>query len=191
MTGPAGNPDPAAQVWRVEVRMPVFSDGKFEGWPVGWQSMNRLPSGVYTKARAGSPPPARLGKIDWDRARRDWRTAAYLALLEAKVPPGLGRIELGIELRFPDRRRRDTDNPGPTLKAIVDALGKRRLYRSKNKKKDYGIVYELGREIIPDDAPQYLVRKDITIGEPLGRDNPIKGIVVLTIRQLPAEEEVA
>ena len=91
-------------------------------------------------------------------------------------------------MRFPDRRRRDTDNPAPTLKAIVDALGARRLYRSKAKKKDFGIVYEPGREVIPDDAPKYLVRTDVTIGEPLGRSNPIKGIVVLTIRQLPLEE---
>jgi hypothetical protein len=167
--------------------MPVFSEGKFEGFPVGWQSLNRLPSGVRSRGRRGDPPPAVLGKVDWDQARKDWRTAAYVALLEAKVPRHLGRIELQIEMRFPDRAHRDTGNFEPTLKPIIDALGGKRLYRSKATTKNYGIVYEPGREIIPDDTPRCLVRTNATIGEPLGRNNPIKGIVVLTIRRLPME----
>lgn len=192
MTGPAGKPGPATEgVWRVEVHMPVFSRGKFEGFPVGWQSLNRLPSGVRSRGRRGDPPPSNLGKVEWDQARKDWRLAAYLALIDAKVPRGLGRIELQIEMRFPDRAHRDTGNFEPTLKPIIDALGGKRLYRNERKKTDYGIVYEPGREIIADDTPRHLVRTNATIGEPLGRTNPIKGIVVLTIRQLPAEETAA
>lgn len=182
MTGPAGE-----AVWRVEVPMPVFSKGKFEGWPVGWQSLNRLPSGVRSRGRRGDPPPPTLGKVEWNQARKDWRLASYIALLAAKVPRGLGRIELGIEMRFPDRAQRDTGNFEPTLKPIIDALGNSRLYRSANVKEDHRMVYEPGRKIIADDTPNNLVRPNATIGDPLGRNNPIKGIVILTIRQLPLE----
>ncbi len=190
MTVPLGKPGPATEgVWRVEVHMPVFSKGKFEGWPVGWQSLNRLPSGVRTAGRLkNGGPPGTLGNVDWDQARSDWRTAAYVAVIAAKVPQHLGRIECQIELRFPDKKERDPGNFEPTVKPCIDALGPYRHYRSKRKKSDFGIVVELGRNIIVTDAPRCLVRPNATIGEPLGRDNPIKGIVTMTIRQLPIEE---
>ncbi len=168
--------------------MPEFSEGRFVGWPVGWQSLNKLPRGVWTRKNKNGSPAATLGQVEWDLARKEWRTAAYSALIVAKVPRHLGRVELSIELRFPDMKERDPGNFEPTVKPCIDACGPQRRYVSKAKKKDFGVVVELGRGIIPTDAPRCLVRPNATIGEPLGRNNPIKGMVIMTIRPLPLEE---
>jgi hypothetical protein len=171
--------------------MPDFHKGKFRGHPVGWLSLNRLPSGVRTRPLKDGRPPSVLGKIEWGLAVEAWRLASFEAIVVAGVPRNLGRIELQIELRFPDLAERDTGNVEPTLKPIVDALGKGRVYRSKAKKTDHGMVVEPGRGVIDTDGPRNLIRPNITVGEPLGRTNPIKGIVVMTIRQLPAQEAAA
>lgn len=189
MSAPASRPEPATPStgWRVEVVMPTFSEGRFAGWPVGWQSLNRLPTGVRCRKRKDGGPASPLGKIEWDAARREWRQAAYAAVIAAGVPRHLGRIEVTVELRFPDASERDPGNFEPTIKPCIDALGPQRVYRSAAKKKDYGLVVELGRGIIETDAPRCLVRPNAVIGEPLGRANPIKGMVILHVRQLPLE----
>ncbi len=173
MSAPASRPESAdtAKVWRVEVVMPVHTEGRNRGKPVGWQSLNNLPANVQQK-------------IDWDRARREWRIAAYIATVAAAVPRHLGRIEVTVEFRFPTRGDRDPGNLEPTVKPCIDALGPQRVYRSKAKKKDFGLVVELGRGVIETDSPRHLARPDPIIGEPLGTKNPIKGMVILHVRQL-------
>jgi hypothetical protein len=155
--------------------MPVWESGKKAGEPVGWLSLNRLPT-------------TRWQKVAFDKVRGLWRTGAYSALVVARVPRGLARAEVAVELRFTDRTVRDPSNYELTIKPVIDALGPQRIYESKAKKKDHGIVVEHGRGVIPGDDPRYLVRPNTTVGEPLGRTNPIKGIVTLTIRPLPALE---
>lgn len=165
LTGPAPPPG-----WRVEVTMPVFGVGV----PVGWQSLNKLPTTVRDKIR-------------WDAARREWRQAAYAAIITAQVPRNLGRISATIELRFPDRTVRDPANFEPTIKPVIDAFGPQRVRRSPQKKKDFGIVVELGRGVIPGDDPRYLTRPNPIIGPPLGRQNPIKGVIIVHVQQLAGE----
>jgi hypothetical protein len=177
MTETASRPDPAAtdRTWTVVVNMPVHGTGKKAGQPVGWQSLNNLPSGVPDK-------------IWWDKAKKAWRLAAYSAIVNAGVPQHLGRIEVGIELRFTETRDdRNAENFEYTIKPIIDALTKQRTYTVviKNKPK---LVIELGRHIVPGDDERYLVRAGrVTIGPPLGRKSKVRGQVILTIRQLPQE----
>lgn len=176
MSTTASQPTPALPTadWRVEIPMPVLSAGRKAGQSAGWLSLNRLPTSV-------------AAKIVWDQAKKDWRLASFMALVVANVPRNLDRIEVTVELRFPDRKIRDTGNYEPTLKPIIDALGPQRVYRSANVKKDHGLVVEIGRGIIPSDDPRHLIRPHAFIGEPLGRSNPIKGVVVLHIRNLTPE----
>lgn len=178
MTRPASRPDTADtatdRVWTVVVDMPVFADGKKFGQPVGWQSLNNLPSGVK-------------GGIEWSKAKKQWRLAAYNAIVAAGVPQRLGRIQVGIELRFTETREdRNSENFEYTIKPVIDALAVQkvntRVYRGKPK-----LVVELGRHVVEGDDPRYLVRGHPTIGKPLGRKSPIRGQVILTIKQIPTE----
>jgi crossover junction endodeoxyribonuclease RusA len=52
---------------------------------------------------------------------RAWRDAAHLLAKAARVPK-LYRVALTAELRFGDKRRRDTPNYYPTIKAAIDGL---------------------------------------------------------------------
>lgn len=75
----------------------------------------------------------------------NWRQAGHWAA-KAERLPRLRKAQIIATLHFADRRRRDSHNYYPTLKAIVDGLV------------DYGLL--------PDDSHQYLVGPDIRMGEP-------------------------
>jgi crossover junction endodeoxyribonuclease RusA len=68
-------------------------------------------------------------------------TVAWLARA-AKIPSGR---HLTVELVWApgDRRRRDADNPWPTLKACCDALAR-------------GRADLIGLDLVPDDTPEYM-----------------------------------
>lgn len=94
-----------------------------------------------------------------DPRRRIWRDAANVYARAARLPK-LGRAHITAELRFRDRRRRDSHNYYPTLKAVIDGLV------------DYGLL--------DDDSSEYLVGPDIRLG-------PVTttaiGELVLTIKE--------
>lgn len=84
--------------------------------------------------------------------RLHWRAKANLTsdirltsglFLRAKGVPKLQRAEVWLEWVVPDQRRRDTDNPVPTLKACADALV------------DVGII--------PDDTPEFVSKSETQI----------------------------
>lgn len=144
--------------------------------PVGWLSLNDRPGGRGAAIAA------------W-RAKTAWRTAAYNALLRRRLPTGLARIYVQVEFRFPDRLHRDPSNFEPTVKPIIDALQTTRQYHRKKRGGGLELVVEPGIGMVLGDDPRYLVRgPELPVGEPLGRANPIKGVVILHIVPLPPEE---
>lgn len=64
-------------------------------------------------------------RLHWARAREIgdvWRDAACWWATANKLPKGLPACELRVTFPVKDRRRRDSDNPAPTVKRIVDGL---------------------------------------------------------------------
>jgi hypothetical protein len=119
------------------------------------------------------------------RSRRTWREAAYLWAATAKLPRGLAKIRIDVELRFTAVRRRDAPNYHPTvIKPCVDALGPQRIVRGKN-----GIRVEPGWGLIPDDTAEYLDLTSPRIGVPVPRGSYPHGLVVLTITDLTPTPE--
>jgi crossover junction endodeoxyribonuclease RusA len=90
---------------------------------------------------------------------RAWRTAArYNAVRERlpECPPSFARVTFPVR----DNRRRDADNPAPTVKAIVDGLV------------DAGVW--------PDDTPEWVE----TLGSRFA-----KGADVVTVELIPRETQ--
>lgn len=177
MSAPAHRPTPhpLAEGWRVEIPMPVFPDGRQRGEPVGWLNLNKLTGGV------------RGAQQRW-RVKKQWREAAYAAYRAHRLPRGLDRIYLQVEFRFPDKVRRDPANYELTIKPIIDALQPERCgVRYNPAKKRREPFVDKGWGVVPGDDPRYVVRgPELAIGEPLGRGNPIKGMVILHITPMGA-----
>lgn len=91
------------------------------------------------------------------KAIAEWRRAAGWLARAAKLPH-LHRAHIEATLHFGDKRRRDTANYHPTVKAIVDGLV------------DHGLL--------DDDSHEYLIGPHLFMGE------PGKPRVVLTIREV-------
>jgi hypothetical protein len=179
MTEPAGRRAPTvlAEGWRIEIPMPVHgpdAPSRLRGKPVGWLSLNKLAGGV------------RAAQDRW-WVKKAWRLAACLAYQRHRLPRGLPRIYIEVEFRFSDRTRRDPSNLELTVKPIVDALQPERSgIRYNPAKKRREPFVDKGWGVIPGDDPRYVVRgAEMEIGEPLGRTNPIKGMVILHIKPLP------
>jgi crossover junction endodeoxyribonuclease RusA len=73
-----------------------------------------------------------------------WRTAAYVAASNAKLPKGLSRVHIVAHVVKPTSRAYDVHNLLPTLKAAIDGLV------------DYGLIQ--------DDSNEYLVGPDLRQG---------------------------
>lgn len=176
MTAPAGRRAAAitASEWRVEIEMPVHVDGRDRGKPVGWLTLNKIQGGVW-------------GAIGRWRAAKAWRIAAYDAYKRAKLPRGLRCVYVEVEFRFPDRTRRDLPNFELTVKPVIDALQPEKSgmrYNPHLKRK--APFVDKGWGVIPGDDRRYLIRgPELPPGEPLGRQNPIKGMIILHITHLP------
>lgn len=124
-------------------------------------------NGGETVTIAFPPPADRLsmnGRYHW-RVRsartKAWRTVAYMTACErfgfqrpARRKPMFVRVTFPVK----DNRRRDADNPAPTVKAIVDGLV------------DAGVW--------PDDTPEWV--------ETLGSRFK-KGATVVTVELIPRE----
>jgi hypothetical protein len=115
--------------------------------------------------------------------------AAAAAYERAALPKGLGRIYVEVVFRFPDLIRRDPDNYSATVKPTIDALQPRKVRHVQNKKTGkLEIRVDAGWGVIPADDPRYVVRgPEQPVGEPLGRDNPCKGVITVRIVPLPPE----
>ena len=64
-------------------------------------------------------------RLHWGRAhalKEQWRDAAYWWARSNRLPRGLPACDVRVTFPVNDRRRRDSDNPAPTVKAIVDGL---------------------------------------------------------------------
>jgi hypothetical protein len=71
-----------------------------------------------------------------------------MAKVRAAKVPALDRIAVDVEWVVPDRRRRDSDNAAPLLKAIYDGIGA-----------DRGV----SARIVEDDAPEFMDKRGLRI----------------------------
>lgn len=116
--------------------------------------------------------------------RRAWREAAYGRAALAKLPKGLARVRIDVELRFTTRRRRDAPNYyGDVIKPCVDALSPEKRVKAKSG----GVRVERGWGLIPDDTAEFLDLTAPRIGEPVPKGLHPYGLVVLTITDLTGE----
>jgi hypothetical protein len=156
----------SAAGWTIEIQMPVRA-----GRPVGWLTLNNIK------------------KMPWRRRyaiEQAWRKAAYDAFVQAGLPAGLGRIQLTIQFRFADLVQRDRDNQELTIKHLIDALKPLKKKVKTDKRGRSKVSVEWGVGAVADDSPRYIQRTaDLPHGTPLGRKNPVRGIVVFHIVQLP------
>lgn len=112
--------------------------------------------------------------------RRAWRESAYWHAAAAKLPKGLGRVRIDVELRFTTNRRRDAPNYYPeVIKPCVDALSPPKQVKSKN-----GVRVEPGWGLVSDDTAEFVDLTAPTIGPTVSRAEYPHGLVVLTITDL-------
>ena len=104
------------------------------------------------------------GRGHWserNKISQQWKMAAWALARQARIP-AVQRVSLLAEYRPPDRRRRDSDNFTPTVKACID-----------------GIV---AAGVIPDDeAPRYVADITCRIGKPV-----LHGQLVVRITEVAA-----
>lgn len=81
------------------------------------------------------------------RETKRLRGDAHTLAISARLPKGLDLVEIILHWQPNTRRQRDTDNPTPTLKALIDGL------------RDYGLI-------VDDDSTHVTSRCVI---EPIGR----------------------
>lgn len=112
--------------------------------------------------------------LPWDRPpltanqRLHWAVKAKLtkhirvtAARLARDVPFLDRVEVELVWVVTDRRRRDAENPVPTLKALCDGL--------------------VDADVVPDDTPGFMVKRMPVIRFEAGGVRRLE----LTIRELP------
>jgi hypothetical protein len=114
------------------------------------------------------------------RRRKAWRETAYWHAAAAKLPKGLARVRIDVELRFTTNRRRDAPNYySDVIKPCVDALAPQKRVKSAK-----GERVEPGWGLIPDDTAEFLDLTAPRIGETVSRMDYPFGLVVLTITDL-------
>lgn len=108
------------------------------------------------------PPLSLNGRYHWaTKARLTKEVRAWTREAALYRVPSLDRAHVVLHWVPRDRRRRDTDNPFPTLKAAIDGL------------RDAGIV--------PDDSSEY-VTSAVVIDPPNSKDPHI----TIEIKEIPA-----
>lgn len=106
-----------------------------------------------------------------------WRTAAWAAAKQAKLPTGLQRVRIDIAIQPPNRNLRDPDNLRPTCKAIVDGLGPPFVRMPSGRSKGAAAP---GYGLMPDDNPKYVDGPYPEVIDPA----PPRGAVAVTIVDL-------
>lgn len=137
------------------------------------------------------PAPDKLvsanARLHWRAASpitRTWREAVYVHAKAAKLPKGLARIRVDIELRFPTGGRRDSANYYTGMKPTVDALASERRQVVKKGPRAGQIVIEPGYGLIVDDTPEFLDGPFIRVGPSGKTPGAPFGQVILTITDL-------
>jgi len=69
-----------------------------------------------------SPPLSLNDRMHWAQKARITKELRTLAYVHARKIPDLVRCHVELVWYVNDRRRRDSDNPFPTLKALADGL---------------------------------------------------------------------
>lgn len=175
---PAPTVPPSGEGWTVVVNMPLFEKGRDAGKPVGWLNLNTVHRLHWSKR----------GPIE-----KLWRKAAYNALLKKRLPKGLPRARVQIEIRCDQHKKRDVaQNYWPTFKRVIDAVQPFNQYTRIGKNGKPELVIEWGVGLIPGDHKDFLDLPEPVEGPTLGRDfkvngMPVNGQVILHITPLPAE----
>lgn len=111
-----------------------------------------------------------------------WRSATVNYAVQARLPQGLDRVGIAAVARFWGRPPvRDTMNLWPTLKAVVDGLGRTSQRTVK------GVTHiSPGYGLIPDDNNKHLIRTNLEMGPSLGPEKlwGPSGILTLTITEI-------
>ena len=135
--------------------------------------------------------PARMlsanGNKPWREtanAKREWRAATYVLAKSARLPRGLDRVRVDVELWFNVQRERDEPNYHPYVaKPIVDALAAERKVRDRRQPTGWRI--EPGYGLIPNDTKRHLDGPHIHIGhQSVPRREYPHGLAVVTITDL-------
>lgn len=136
------------------------------------------------------PAPAEMlsvnGNPHWRRTspvRKTWREAMYIHAKAAKLPTGLARIRVDVELRFPTTSRRDAANyHAHVVKPLVDAFGP-----PINTIRAGKAIDAPGLGVIADDTAQYLDGPFVRYGGkcPDPKQTPF-GEVLVTVTDLSA-----
>ena len=121
--------------------------------------------------------------------RRAWREATVQHAKAAKLPKGVAKIRVEIELRFPTGGRRDAPNYySYVTKPIIDALGPSRTYTIRKGPRAGLVVHEPGYGMVCDDTAEYVDFPTPTIGPVAGRKPTAPyGEVTVTITDLSGE----
>ncbi|MCG5464179.1 hypothetical protein MED01_002344 [Micromonospora sp. MED01] len=116
------------------------------------------------------------------RRRKTWRETAYGRIALAKLPRGLTKIRVDVELRFTTNRRRDAPNYySDVIKPCIDALAPEKRVKLLNRP---GHRVEMGWGVIPDDTAEFLDLTAPKIGPVVAKTLHPFGLVVLTITDL-------
>jgi hypothetical protein len=110
------------------------------------------------------PAPAPMISTNTNRSwratspvKKQWRDATFRYAQLWKLPTGLQKVHIRVELRFPVGGRRDPPNYyGLVAKPIVDGLASGRRYTITKGSNAGTRVIENGYGLIPDDSPTYL-----------------------------------
>lgn len=129
----------------------------------------------------------RMHRMAFARLVKQWREAAYLAAVAAKLPKGLARVRIDGVARFRGHpAARDRLNLAPVVKAAVDGLGPQRVRKTRNRKTGALKIHTaVGYGLVPDDDDKHVDGPYPTIGDPLPKAayGP-SGVLVLTITEL-------
>lgn len=81
---------------------------------------------MWTLELPYTAPPLSLNKrMHWgqaDEIKQQISADVYKLATEQRLPKGLAMVRVSLHWLVGDRRRRDVDNPAPTLKAVLDGL---------------------------------------------------------------------
>jgi hypothetical protein len=113
------------------------------------------------------PAPAEMlsvnGNPHWRRTspvRKTWREAVFVHAKAAKLPVGLAKVRIDVQLRFPTNGRRDAANyHSNVIKPLVDAYGP-----SINTVRAGRAIVAPGYGLIADDTAEFLEGPFVVLG---------------------------
>jgi hypothetical protein len=138
-----------------------------------WKLIIPAPAVMYTENTT---------KSHWvtSPAVKAWREASFVYAQQARLPKGLGRVRIDVQLHFTDTRERDALNLHKyVVKPLVDGLSRSRTVKTKK-----GFRVEVGYGLVPDDNPRHVDGPYPTIGAKVDKKVHPLGLAVVTIADL-------